>query len=75
MYPVLSFGRLAGCISVKQAAAIPREEWPEHTVAEVTLPCNAETTVGPDQDAKAALDIMNRTVNSRLLVVDGDRVD
>lgn len=74
MYPVLSFGRLAGCISIKQAAAIPREEWSDHTVGEVTLPCNAETTVGPEDDAKAALDIMNRTGNSRLLVVDGDQL-
>jgi Zn-dependent protease/CBS domain-containing protein len=74
MYPVLSFGRLAGCISVKQVAAVPRAEWSEHTVSEVMLPCNAETTVGPEEDAKAALDIMNRTGNSRLLVVDGDQL-
>ena len=26
-YPVLSFGKLMGCISIKQIASIPREEW------------------------------------------------
>jgi Zn-dependent protease/predicted transcriptional regulator len=74
MYPVLSFGKLAGCISVAQAAAVPREEWSSHTVGEVALPCNQETTVGPEDDANKALAIMNRTGNSRLLVVDGDQL-
>jgi Zn-dependent protease/predicted transcriptional regulator len=74
MYPVLSFGKLAGCISVSQAAAVPREEWSSHTVGEVALPCNQETTVGPEDDANTALAIMNRTGNSRLLVVDGDQL-
>jgi predicted transcriptional regulator len=74
MYPVLSFGKLAGCISVAQAAAVPREEWSSHSVGEVALPCNQETTVGPEDDANRALAIMNRTGNSRLLVVDGDQL-
>jgi Zn-dependent protease/predicted transcriptional regulator len=74
MYPVLSFGKLAGCISVAQAAAVPRDEWSSHTVSEVALPCNQETTVGPEDDANTALTIMNRTGNSRLLVVDGDQL-
>jgi Zn-dependent protease/predicted transcriptional regulator len=74
MYPVLSFGKLAGCISVAQAAAVPREEWSSHTVGEVALSCNQETTVGPEDDANKALAIMNRTGNSRLLVVDGDQL-
>jgi hypothetical protein len=26
-YPVVSFGKLAGCIFLKQIASIPREEW------------------------------------------------
>jgi Zn-dependent protease len=74
MYPVLSFGKLTGCITVKQAAAVPREEWSEHTVSEVALPCSEGTAVGPEEDAYKALAIMNRTGNSRLLVVDGDKL-
>jgi len=31
MYPVLSLGRLTGCISVNQVAATPREEWSTQT--------------------------------------------
>jgi Zn-dependent protease len=74
MYPVLSFGRLTGCISINQVASIPREEWAEHTVGAVALPCSEEITVGPEEDANKALAIMNRTGNSRLLVVDGDQL-
>jgi predicted transcriptional regulator len=74
MYPVLSFGKLTGCISINQVASIPREEWAEHTVGAVALPCSEEITVGPEEDANKALAIMNRTGNSRLLVVDGDQL-
>jgi Zn-dependent protease/CBS domain-containing protein len=74
MYPVLSFGKLTGCISIKQVASIPREEWAQYTVGAVALPCNEETTVDPEEDANKALAIMNRTGNSRLLVVKGDQL-
>ena len=74
MYPVLSFGRLTGCISVNQVAAIPREEWPTQTVGVIALPCNEGTTVGLEEDANKALEVMNRTGNSRLMVVDGDQL-
>ena len=75
MYPVLSFGKLTGCISIKQVASIPREEWAASTVGAVALPCNEETTVGSEEDANKALAIMNRTGNSRLLVVKGDQLE
>ncbi|MGP8154962.1 MAG: CBS domain-containing protein [Smithella sp.] len=74
-YPVLSFGRLTGCIFVKQIATIPREEWTRYTVGAVALPCNEEITIGPEEDANKALEIMNRTGNSRLLVVNGDQLE
>jgi Zn-dependent protease/predicted transcriptional regulator len=74
MYPVLSFGKLTGCISVHQAAAMPRDEWTMQTVGAVATPCNEYTTIGPEEDANKALDIMNRTGNNRLMVVDGDKL-
>jgi CBS domain-containing protein len=43
-------------------------------VGAVALPCNEETTVDPEEDANKALTIMNRTGNSRLLVVKGDQL-
>jgi Zn-dependent protease/predicted transcriptional regulator len=74
MYPVLSLGRLTGCISVNQVAVIPREEWSTQTVGAVALPCNEGTTVGPEEDANKALEVMNRIGNGRLMVVDGDQL-
>jgi Zn-dependent protease len=74
-YPVLSFGKLTGCIFVRQIASIPREEWTRYTVGAVALPCNEEITIGPEEDANKALEIMNRTGNSRLLVVNGDQLE
>src|ERR1035437_4590135 len=74
MYPVISFGKLSGCISVNQVAQIPRDQWAARTVGAVALPCNEDTTVSPDDDAKKALTVMNRTGNSRLLVVEGDHL-
>ncbi|MCE5212866.1 MAG: site-2 protease family protein [Deltaproteobacteria bacterium] len=74
-YPVLSFGRLTGCIFLKQIASIPREEWAQQTVGAVALPCNNEITIGPEEDADKALELMNKTGNSRLLVVNGDELE
>jgi Zn-dependent protease len=74
-YPVLSFGRLTGCIFVKQIASIPREEWTRYTVGAIALPCNEDLTIGPEEDANKALEVMNRTGNSRLLVVNGDQLE
>jgi len=74
MFPVVSFERLVGCITVRQAAEFPREEWREHTVGEVAGPCTPDITIGPDDDAVHALAIMSRTENSRLLVVEGERL-
>lgn len=74
MFPVISSGKLVGCISVRQAAAIPRNEWPMHTVNEIMQPLSKGTTVGQEEDAFKALAIMNHTGNSRLMVVDGDQL-
>ena len=74
-YPVLSFGKLTGCVFVKQVASIPREEWTRYTVGAIASPCSEEITIGPEEDANKALEIMNRTGNSRLLVVDGDQLE
>ncbi|MBH0204005.1 MAG: site-2 protease family protein [Nitrospira sp.] len=74
MYPVVENSRLIGCISSRQIAGIPREEWKRLTVRDVAVPCSKDNTVGIDTGALTALSIMNRTGNSRLLVMDGDRL-
>jgi Zn-dependent protease/CBS domain-containing protein len=74
MYPVMEDSRLIGCVSSKHIAKIPRDQWTQLTVRDVAVPCSAENTIAIDTDALAALSMMNRTGNSRLLVMDGDRL-
>ncbi len=61
MFPVVSDGKLQGCISTQQVKSIPREDWDSHTVAEFSNSCDAENSISPDTDALKALEIMNRT--------------
>ncbi len=71
MFPVSINGNLVGCITSKQVRDIPRNQWEQQSVQDVLVPCSSETTISPDTDAMKALSIMNRTGNSRLMVVEG----
>ena len=74
MFPVSSNSILEGCISSRQIKEIPREQWDQRRVQDVLVSCSTETMVPPDTDAMKALALMNRTGNSRLMVVDGDHL-
>jgi len=74
MFPVSSNSILEGCINSRQIKDIPREQWDQRRVHDVLAPCSMETTVTPDTDAMKALATMNRTGNSRLLVVEGEHL-
>jgi Zn-dependent protease/predicted transcriptional regulator len=74
MFPVVSEGRLQGCISTQQIKSIPQNDWANHTVAEFSNSCDTDNSIPPDTDALKALEIMSRTSNSRLLVTQGDRL-
>jgi Zn-dependent protease/predicted transcriptional regulator len=75
MYPVMEGDRLRGCVSTQEVKGMDRSEWPRRTVREIARPCTPENTVSPDMDAMEALNRMNRTGNSRLLVVRDDRLE
>jgi predicted transcriptional regulator len=70
MFPVVDHGRLAGVVTINQLKGVPREEWGLHTVKEIAETCTEGNTIGPDADATKALEKMNRTGTSRLMVVD-----
>lgn len=74
MFPVSSNSVLEGCISSRQIKEIPREQWDQRRVQDVLADCSTETMVTPDTDAMKALSTMNRTGNSRLMVVEGDHL-
>ena len=70
MFPVVDNGRLQGCVTSKDVKGLDREEWDRRTVAELASGCSGENTVSSDTDMMEAMEIMNRTGNSRLMVVD-----
>lgn len=57
-------------VTIDQLKEVPREEWDAHTVKEIAGTCTAGNTIDPDADATKALEQMNRTGTSRLMVVD-----
>jgi Zn-dependent protease/CBS domain-containing protein len=73
-FPVAEHGRLVGCVSTREVAAVPRERWASETVAAIATPCGPEATVAPGDDAIAALTRMQRERLSRLMVVDRGRL-
>jgi CBS domain-containing protein len=71
MLPVLSdSNRLEGCVTSEQVKNVPREEWPEHKVEELVKPATPENTVTPDTESLEALRLMERSKNTRLMVVE-----
>jgi Zn-dependent protease len=71
MFPVASNGHPEGVISTGALARYPRDEWDNHAVAEAMRRDLEPITVRPDTDALEALERMQRTGSSRLLVMDG----
>jgi Zn-dependent protease/predicted transcriptional regulator len=74
MFPVSNNGHVVGCVTTQQVKEIPRDTWERHTVGELAQPCSNENTISPQTDAMQALTIMNRTGNSRLIVMDADKL-
>jgi CBS domain-containing protein len=74
LFPVASNGHLEGIITTRDLARIPRQEWKEHTVAEVAEHDLTALTIPPQSDALEALARMQRTGSSRLLVIEGDQL-
>jgi Zn-dependent protease/CBS domain-containing protein len=74
MFPVVAGERLVGCINTRLVRQLPREQWSVKTVGEIANACSEENTVGPDTDVVKALSLMNRTGNSRLMVVEDGKL-
>jgi Zn-dependent protease/predicted transcriptional regulator len=74
MFPVVEDSKLVGCINTQIIKQYPREEWNRHTVGEIVRECSPETAIDPDTDASTILATMNKTHQSRLMVVEGDQL-
>ena len=73
-YPVVEDGELMGCVSTRTIQDLPREQWTERTVGSLAHECSLDNTIASTADAMEALSKMSRTRNSRLMVVEGERL-
>jgi Zn-dependent protease/predicted transcriptional regulator len=74
MFPVVENGCVKGCITTKEVKEIPPERWSEYTVGSLAKPCSWENTISLRDDAVKVLALMNQTGNSRLMVMDGEKL-
>ena len=74
MYPVVERNHLKGVVTINQVKQVAQGEWPVRTVGELTQQCTIDNTISPEADATKALEQMNRTGASRLLVVDDGKL-
>jgi CBS domain-containing protein len=70
MYPVVEDDRLIGCVHMNKVKEIDRAKWEEHNVRELVISCSKDNTISPQEDVTDAMTLMNKTGNSRLMVVE-----
>jgi Zn-dependent protease/predicted transcriptional regulator len=75
VYPVVEQSdHLVGCVSTQDIRKVPKEEWEQHRVSEVSTPCSDKNTISPDADALNALSKIQATGGDSLLVTDRDHL-
>jgi Zn-dependent protease/predicted transcriptional regulator len=70
LYPVSDNGRVLGYVTPSEIKELPRETWPSKRVSDVMVSNLEPLQLSPDADALDALSRMQRSGQSRLLVVD-----
>jgi predicted transcriptional regulator len=75
MYPVVEEGSVDGCITSKQVKQVPHNLWDSYKVKDLLQPCTKDNSVSAHTDAVKALSMMSNTGNSRLMVLDGGKLE
>ncbi len=73
-YPVLDQGGLRGMICLEDVRRLDRSQWSEQRVENVMTPAEGLHTVGPNERATAALDLLVQRGINQLPVVEGGRL-
>jgi Zn-dependent protease/CBS domain-containing protein len=74
MYPVMEDGRLSGCVTTREIKSVDRENWDTTEVREITQECSGNNSAAPDTDTSHALNLMQKSGNSRLMIVENDEL-
>ncbi len=67
-FPVSTDGTPLGIITMHQVKDVPREEWPQRTVAETMTPADETVTVRPEESMVRVLERMEQSGTRRVLV-------
>ena len=70
LYPVTGNNKLK-FINIDDVKKVPRGEWSSHVVDEYAKPCSPDNCVPDYENAMTALTVMNRTGNTKIMVVTG----
>ncbi len=73
-FPVVEDGRLAGLVTIEDVRKVPREAWPQTSVARIMTPADKLAVVGPHMDASEALHELTRRDVRQLPVVEDGRL-
>jgi Zn-dependent protease/predicted transcriptional regulator len=74
LVPVVANSAVVGVVDVRAAKAVPRQEWESRRIADIMTPLSPESTIQLGAGAAEALAQMQRTAQTRLLVMDGTRL-
>ncbi len=69
VYPVVDQDKVQGLVVSKRVKSIPQSEWDQKDIGSIMEPLTTDNTIAPNVDSTRALSLMNRTGNSRLLVM------
>lgn len=70
MYPVADGGKLMGCVNLRQIKDVPQSLWQTTQTGKIMSPCSADNMIDADDDAIRAISVMQRSGNSRLMVIE-----
>lgn len=73
-FPVLDGDRLVGMVTLKEAMAVPREDWPTVTLSSVVVPHEARWEVSPEDPVIKALEMMVTEDKGRLAVMEKGKI-
>lgn len=68
-FPVEADGRVIGSVSTREAAAVPRIDWPGRVVGAIMRPLSDDDRIDPNAGLITAWQQMQRTRRSRLMVM------
>ena len=69
-FPVRKIDEIMGIVTINDIKTIPREEWGEKVVAEITRPLNDDMVISPECTVTSSLNKLTKNGIGRILVME-----